>query len=451
MRAIRSGRVRAALLLGFFLLLLLGSFLTPYAVDDWTYMHSFATGERITSLRDIFPSMAVHAQTLNGRLFAHFWAQLFLMLPKAVFNIVNALVFTAMIALLARIAQPEGERNNLILVMIFCAVWVFVPVFGQAFFWLDGACNYGWGCAAGLAFLAPYIRLFERDAEKRPVFWILWMLMGFYTGAYLENVAITVIFLSALLLLGRCLIRKKKNGFFPLLPVFAAVGGLLFMLLCPAEGVKSGMGGTLASIGAGLVSAVKKYRMLAVPLAVFVVALILALWYHIGRERILLAAALFLGSLCANFSLSVAAYYPERCIAFPAVLLIAADAVLLADLFSEGKTKLLVLCSAAVLALSTLYWGVYGFADITSVYIQVRQNENTITEAAARGESSVTVPYVEILTRYSALYELVYLDMNDPQSWPNADMADVLGIEEIRCEPQTMREWSNAIRNYSGL
>ena len=43
MPAIRSGRVRAALLLGIFLLMLLGNVLTPYAVDDWAYMHSFAT------------------------------------------------------------------------------------------------------------------------------------------------------------------------------------------------------------------------------------------------------------------------------------------------------------------------------------------------------------------------------------------------------------------------
>ena len=43
MPAIRSGRVRAALLLGIFLLMLLGNVLTPYVVDDWAYMHSFAT------------------------------------------------------------------------------------------------------------------------------------------------------------------------------------------------------------------------------------------------------------------------------------------------------------------------------------------------------------------------------------------------------------------------
>lgn len=439
MPAIRSGRVRTVLLLGIFLLMLLGNVLTPYAVDDWAYMRSFATGERITAVRDILPSIAAHAYSMNGRLFAHFWVQLFLLLPKAVFNIVNALVFTALIALLARLAQPEGERNNLVLFVIFCAVWVFVPAFGQVFFWLDGACNYGWGCLAGLAFLTPYLRLFERDTEKKPAFWILWMLLGFYTGAYLENMAVGAIFLSALLLLGRRAVRKKKNGLLPWLPVLAAAAGFLFMMTRPAESLKSGAEGSLASVGTGLVAALMAYRELAVPLIVFAVTLVMALWYHVRRERILLAAALFLGSLCANFSLSLASYYPERCLAFPAVLLIAADAVLISELFS-GKAKLSVLCAAAVLVLPTLYWGVYGFADITNVYLQVRTNETTITEAAARGESSVTVPYIETQTRYSALDGLKYLDTEDPQSWPNDAMADVLGIGEIRCEREAAKE-----------
>lgn len=439
MPAIRSGRVRAALLLGIFLLMLLGNVLTPYAVDDWAYMHSFATGERLTRFGEIFPSMAAHAQTMNGRLFAHFWAQLFLLLPKAVFNIVNALIFTALIALLARLAQPEGERDNLILLMIFCAVWVFVPAFGQVFFWLDGACNYGWGCAVGLAFLMPYIRLLDRDAKKKPLFWILWILAGFYTGAYLENMAAGAIFLSALLLFGRRVLCRKKNGVLPWLPVLASVGGFIFMMTRPAEGMKSGTESSLASLGTGLVAALEKYRSLAVLLGVFAVSLVAALWYRVRREKIYLAAALVLGSLCANFALSVASYYPERCLAFPAVLLIAADAVLLSELFS-GKAKLPVLCTAAVLVLSTLYWGVFGFADITNVYLQVRANETAVTEAAARGENSVTVPYIETLTRYSALYDLKYLDTEDAQSWPNGAMADVLGIGEIRCEPETAKE-----------
>ena len=119
--------------------------------------------------------------------------------------------------------------------------------------------------------------------------------------------------------------------------------------------------------------------------------------------------------------------------------------MLLSELFS-GKTKLPVLCAAAALVLPTLYWGVFGFADITNVYLQVRANETAVTAAAARGENSVTVPYIEPLTRYSALYGLKYLDTEDAQSWPNNVMADVLGIGEIRCEPDAAKEAERCFR-----
>ena len=89
MSLLQSKKIRISLLLVVVLLMLAGSALTPYSVDDWSYMFSFATGERIASVGDIFPSMAAHAQRLNGRLIAHFWAQLFLLLPKMCFNVVN--------------------------------------------------------------------------------------------------------------------------------------------------------------------------------------------------------------------------------------------------------------------------------------------------------------------------------------------------------------------------
>ena len=47
-----------------FLLLFLTAFLfnywTPYAADDYSYMYNLGNGERITSVFQIFPSLAVH-------------------------------------------------------------------------------------------------------------------------------------------------------------------------------------------------------------------------------------------------------------------------------------------------------------------------------------------------------------------------------------------------------
>lgn len=70
---------------------------TYFAADDYSYMNSFADSERIRSVFDIFPSMYAHMFSMNGRLVAHFFVRLFLMLPPWIFDIVNASMFLFLI------------------------------------------------------------------------------------------------------------------------------------------------------------------------------------------------------------------------------------------------------------------------------------------------------------------------------------------------------------------
>lgn len=97
---IRNKRISIAVLSGIFLLLLLCNCLTDLLVDDFTYIYSLESGEKITGIFQIFGSVKAHSLTMNGRLVAHFFAQLFLFLPKWVFNILNSLIFTGLIFLI---------------------------------------------------------------------------------------------------------------------------------------------------------------------------------------------------------------------------------------------------------------------------------------------------------------------------------------------------------------
>lgn len=74
-----------------FVVMLVFNHLTPLVGDDYVYAFSFVDEQRIDSVWDIFPSMWAHRFYANGRVVAHFFAQLFLMLPKTVFNVINAL------------------------------------------------------------------------------------------------------------------------------------------------------------------------------------------------------------------------------------------------------------------------------------------------------------------------------------------------------------------------
>ena len=412
-----------------FVILLTANFFTTKVVDDWDYGYSFATGQPISSLADIGPSMKAHAVSMNGRLFAHGLVQAMEIVPAVLFDILNAAVFVALLWLMYRISRRE--ESALLLAVLFGAVWVFTPAFGQVFLWMDGSCNYSWGAFAAMCWLYPYVTLFLRPGEKnRTRKWLFWCLLGFFAGGYLENSAVASIFMAALLLLLARFYKKEKTGPIPWLSIAAAVGGLLFMMTRPAELNKGAGAGFLADLAGHLITALTVYARLKILIFFFAAAFALCCVLKTDADRRILSAVFLLGSLCSNFVMALAVWYPARCMLFPTLMLILANAVLFADLFSEGK-RTLMLCVSAVLAAALLYNGLFGMADVVNTWRSVRSNERTIIEARDSGIMDVRVPMVKIYTQYSALYDLKYLDTENPESWPNHAMARTLGVDAI--------------------
>ena len=425
-----SPKLRRFVLAFMFCVMLYANFLTPKVVDDWTYGFSFATGAPISSLGDILPSMRVHSQVINGRLFAHFLVQVFEFLPKGVFNVLNAAVYTALLWLLYRLSRGE-EDSNLLLAAITGAVWVFTPAFGQVFLWLDGSCNYGWGSCLMVLWLLPYTRGFLAPGKKRPV-WktVLWCALGFFAGGYLENISASGIFLALILLLLTRFYKKKKTGAAPWLALLSAGAGFLFLLTRPAEHLKGGETGSLTSLGSSFIAALNAYRKLEILVFFFAVAFVLCCLERTSRDRRILSLSLLAASLAGNFMITFAAYYPERCLVFPALLLTAGCAVLAADLL-RGARRAAVLCAFSALLVSFVYNGIFGLADVTNTYMSVRENERIVFSERDRGAEEVRLPLIDVYTKYSPLYDLKYLDTEDAASWPNGAMAKALGVKSI--------------------
>ena len=92
MRLIQSKKLIIAVYIFVSLAIVLVSSLTPMLADDYSYSFSYADRTvRIQTLGDIFASLKAHRANMNGRMISHGLAMLFLLLPKAVFNVVNAL------------------------------------------------------------------------------------------------------------------------------------------------------------------------------------------------------------------------------------------------------------------------------------------------------------------------------------------------------------------------
>jgi hypothetical protein len=83
----------------------------------------------------------------------HSVIQFFCWVGKDSFNLINAIVFTALPILITRITKSK----NLELVVIFTAIiWFFVPVPGETVFWLSGAVNYLWPTTCLIVYIHLY-------------------------------------------------------------------------------------------------------------------------------------------------------------------------------------------------------------------------------------------------------------------------------------------------------
>lgn len=221
-----------------FLVILVLTALTPMLADDYSYSFSYADRGRICSLSDIIRSLQAHRDTMNGRMTAHFFAHLFLLLPKPVFSVLNALVFCLIIFSIFRVVRGGDDRLNIFLLLLaFFLVWLYTPVFGQVFLWLDGACNYSWALCFILAYLYPYITAYLRGGPLAPgSAWkkVLFLLLAFLAGSYSEGASFAALFIAFAFLL--CLWhRDKKLPRFLLAALAAACLGYLFLMTAPSE------------------------------------------------------------------------------------------------------------------------------------------------------------------------------------------------------------------------
>ncbi len=435
----KIGLTYPAVIAAAFVFAVLLNFLTPYIVDDFSYMRNFATKGPIEKLTDIFPSMAAHYFRMNGRTVPHFFAQLFVYLPKPVFNIVNGAMLAFLPAVILLFCREKQHRFNAVgYAAVFTAIWIFEPVFGVVNLWLTGACNYLWGTVFSLAFLLPFARAEMGESIINGMMpSAAFALFSLLAGGYSENTSAAVIGAALLLMIIVCL-RGESEKLYPLVPAWlCAVVGYVVMALSPA-GASAKIAG-FSHLGEGMVIAAETYMRLYPLLIAYLISLAFFLFTGYEKRRIITSLVLFAASLAANFMMSFAMYYEERSLASPAVFLIGAILLSVSETIrsvpdGRGREKPKRICScalAAVCAAALVFTVPKGFGDVLHTYREVGKGEKIIISAAESGADHAVIPMVYPKSRYSPLYGLKYIDTIDSQSWPNYAMALYYGIDNI--------------------
>lgn len=425
----RARIASVAIFLALFTVILLCNLLTDLCVDDFTYCYSLSTKEPITSFFQIFPSVAAHGEKLNGRLTAHFLSQLFLWLPQPIFKIANTLVFLAELILIVKIGG-KSKHLPIFVLFSFFSLWLFELSFGQVNFWLDGACNYLWSAAASLLFLYPYaIHFLSDQVISSKVLRVLFVIFGLAVGNFMENSSAATIFTACCLLLAIKFYQKRNLRWEEIGAVIAACIGYICILLAPSELQNKMNDLTLGTLRVQFVAVWEMLSAFWLLILFFVILLVLAYYTKANKNRCIFAVLLALGGLFSHFLLTFAAYYPERCSAFTVVLFTAAVITLLHSL-SETSYRPLLCCTMVIIFLLGTYHLVLGLNDIYVTHQNMKENIEIIEESKADGITDISLPIVTPATKYSAIYGLRYLS-EDPNDWPNADMAKHYGVSSI--------------------
>jgi len=155
-----------------------------YVMNCWT---SFKEDDMEFSLlhdagfMDFLRAQYDHYMTSNGRC-ADFFATLFCAyLGKPLFNVVNTLMFAAMVHLVSLLST--SRRSVLVLAMFIAYVGLWFPVPGQTMLFVAGSCNYMWAIVASLL-MVYLLRKYSRQTHLGKGKTILLILLAFIAGNF---------------------------------------------------------------------------------------------------------------------------------------------------------------------------------------------------------------------------------------------------------------------------
>lgn len=428
------GLILIACFLYAFLLVL--NILSPLAADDYSYMYQFATGERIQNVLDIFPSMAVHYRTVNGRIVVHGIVQFFICTGKIVFNLINPLVYVALGYGICRLITGKNLFSPGLFLLVNIGLWFLIPVFGHTVLFMTGAINYLWPATALVYFLYPYRKFLKESTASSPIRTAMMLPLGFVMGLLHETASGAT--LLAILLFSCILLWKKSK--LPLWWVLGALGcaiGLCILVLAPGNGVRLsayyGMahtGGILGNFFSLLLVYTGHFLMRC---AILLIPLLLILLFghidSISKDAVGSAIVLFLSALAANYVVILSGGYPSRAQFTYTILLFLSFGTFYCGLDCHlrpySATAVLSLLTAC-----TLGHMCYILNDVGAVYFAHRQQVQEIQSAIAQGERDLLVTAIDPRSPYISLH-IGHLS-SDPNHWINIELAMHYGIDSIR-------------------
>lgn len=420
-----------ALLFLLFVLMLLMNALSPWVADDYHYAYSFATNEKLDSIWDIFPSLKMHANIMNGRYTPHFLVQLFTLLPWWVFDLCNSAVFVLMILGMHRLVCGPGKYDIAMLCALTAATFILVPGFGPSFLWMAGSCNYLWCDVLLIWLLVPFADAIL-DRKKGPSIPVSLLMIpaALFFGNMSENVSASGIMLMGLAILW-LMIRRKPVRWWMLLTFLAAFIGFGFLLSAPADSTKIRYSTSSAGAVLDQFQLAADYMIQHGTIPAIASLLLFVLSWHNDRDHNhqAVAAGMFLAAMASNYVMAASPYYPDRAFTGTTLLLICCCALLLSNPRHIKLKTAVAACLLFIMGTTQLYV----LPDMYKCYAMYNDREAQVEQAVSNGETSMTTFGISSRSRYDGFYQLYDLTIY-PEATANVYYARYHGLDSIVIE-----------------
>ncbi|MBR3722864.1 MAG: hypothetical protein IKN12_08870 [Selenomonadaceae bacterium] len=228
-----------AIIFIFFLLMFALNSLMPLYRDDYLAGLLWGTNERIHNFNEAMLSLLLYYEIHGGRVVSFFIQFIAMLHDKFYFNLLNAVMFPAMVALLVMHAKRTTKVFD-DYKLIFASgafMWLGLSHFGEVVIWLCGSVVYLWTGVFAALFLLPYNLALKGEFFKyRAINASVMFVLGAIAACSVENLTVT----TSLIAVAVCvyLAKRKKCEFYLVAGALGSVLSSLIMLFAPGNFVR---------------------------------------------------------------------------------------------------------------------------------------------------------------------------------------------------------------------
>jgi hypothetical protein len=379
----------------------------PFMAEDWCLKFQNTA------------SILKQAETMyfqwTGRLPAHALAMFFLLGPKLIFDILNALCFIGLIGLINRhVTGLWGPPAYWILA--FVLVLLGLPAFGESVFWITGSANYLWTTTLLILFLLP----FTDYALNRNTFftrnkWVklIWPFLSVLAGWTNENSAPAALIMGSLIIGLHWYQTKKIPPLWLILSLAGMVLGIAAMLWAPGNYARLHSGAfsdyVIKSSHERIYEFARRVHKHFLFRAWSVVLMFILAWLYVQKNKntntktiVHFAYVWAFGYILAVGALIFSPYVEPRALTGAIIFLVIATLLLVRVGIAEFKSHFLTLnMIAGGVGVCIMVW--VGWQYISSYKVTQKQAQEFNTCRTQNLEQCLITPYAYPATRYFIL------------------------------------------------